>query len=212
MIYGTYASLISCYYCLSVDRKVQMNNKIAAGKTATIFQDGVDYTIKTDDRPYRYLLEDKTVLYLNLEQLRFMRSDYWSEKQKASYLSKCIVGSDKNGYKRCSKNCSNCKWYSTKFTNGGIVSLDELSDEYDYELMEHKEETEDIFKTSYAYERLYEAIKKLSSSDKEFINLKLKGMSETEIASKYNVSQRAIAKRRKRIFSIIYEEIKDLKQ
>lgn len=191
-----------------------MKNKFneTAGKTATIFQDGVDYTIKTTERPYKYILEDKKVLYLNLEQLRFMRSDYWSEKQQATYLSKCIIGSDKNGYKRCSKKCSTCKWYNTEYYNGGVISLDELADEYDYEVEDNEEETIDIFKTDYARDRLYAAINNLNADDKEFILLKLEGLNETEISIKYNISQRAVAKRRKRIFAIIYDEIKDLKQ
>ena len=156
-----------------------MKTKIeTAGKTATLFEVGVDYTIKTVERPFKYILEDGTVLYLNLEQLRFMKTEYWDSKREIAYLSKCITGSDKNGLTRCINDCKKCKWYMTEYTNGGIISLDALDEDYGYEIIEEKESNIDIFKTDYAHERLHEAINTLKEDDKEFIMFKLKGMSD----------------------------------
>ena len=204
--------MISHYYCLSVDRKIGMKTKFeTAGKTATLFEVGVDYTVKTVERPFKYTLEDGTVLYLNLEQLRFMKSEYWESKKENGYLSKCIIDSDKNGFRRCRKDCTKCKWYMTGFTNGGIISLDALEEDYEYKIVEEDEPNVDIFKTDYAHERLHKAINTLKEDDKEFIMFKLKGMSDAEIAKELNVAQSTIFKKRNRIYAIIYEQIKDLK-
>lgn len=43
----------------------------------TIFNNNEDYTVQTNDRKYKYILEDKTIIYLNLEQLKFMQEEYW---------------------------------------------------------------------------------------------------------------------------------------
>ena len=99
----------------------------------------------------------------------------------------------------------------TEYTNGGIISLDALDEDYGYEIIEEKESNIDIFKTDYAHQRLHEAINTLKEDDKEFIMFKLKGMSDAEIANELKITQPAVSKKRKRIYAFIYEQIKDLK-
>lgn len=194
----------------SADRKSRMlnNNKIA-GKTARIFEDGVNYTIKTPERPYKCILEDKTVIYLNKKQINFMMKEVWEEKDEKKILSRCVIGSDKNGLKRCRKDCANCKWYKTPYANSGKLSLDGLEDE-GFDIIDEREVN--IFATDYAAERLHKAIDNLDDEiDTLIMNLKLEGLTETEIGKKLGISQTAVAKRRKKIFLIIYNEIKDLR-
>ena len=130
-------------------------------KTETLFQDDIEYSVKTPDRLYKYILDNKNVVYLNIAQLRFMRSEYWEEKQEQKYLSKCIIGFDKNGLKRCRKDCVKCEWYKSPRSNSGIVSLDDL----DYELEEYQEDNEpiDFFKNPKIHSLLHIFINEISN-------------------------------------------------
>lgn len=184
------------------------NNK-TAGKTAKIFEVGVDYTIKTLERPYKYILEDKTVIYLTREQYRFMTEEYWKAKKEHSYLSRCIIDSNREGFKRCTKDCKNCKWYKTPFANSGIMRLDAAEG---FELEECKKENDyDFFKDSTIHDLLKQYIHELDSTDKAIMLFKLEGLNETEIAKRLNISQRAIAKRRIIIFEVLKAKLMHLK-
>ena len=175
-------------------------------KTETLFQDDIEYSVKTPDRPYKYILDNKNVVYLNIAQLRFMRSEYWEEKQEQKYLSKCIIGFDKNGLKRCRKDCVKCEWYKSPRSNSGIVSLDDL----DYELEEYQEDNEpiDFFKNPKIHSLLHIFINEITNEvDKAILIYKLNGFNETQIGKKLNICQRSIAERRKKIFKILKDKL-----
>ena len=178
----------------------------------TIFNNNEDYTVQTNDRKYKYILEDKTILYLNLEQIQFMQKEYWEEKKEKNYLSRCVIGSDKNGLKRCRKKCENCSVYLEGRKETGIISLDSLQDAYELMIPSVVQEHIDVFKTPHAHKRLHEEIINLKDPiDRQIMELKLKKVSEIKIGEILNVSQRSIAKRRKKISNILKEKLKDLK-
>lgn len=183
--------------------------KKTAGETAKLFKSDVDYSIKSDERPYKYVLEDKTIIYLSLEQYRFMTNEYWKEKKKTTYLSRCIIDSNRDGFKRCTKKCENCQWYKTPYANKGIMRLDQAEG---FELEDSKmEEDYDFFKDSSIHKLLMDYINEFDDTDKNIMLSKLEGLNETQIGVRLNVSQRYVAKRRTAIFEVLKAKLIQLK-
>lgn len=57
------------------------NQKLQAEEeqNSTLFNPDVDYEQPSDDRPYVYLVGE-TKLYVDEEQFKFLREDYWEKK------------------------------------------------------------------------------------------------------------------------------------
>ena len=53
-------------------------------QNSTLFNPEVDYEQPSDDRPYVYLV-GKTKLYVNEEQFKFLREDYWEKRLKIGW-------------------------------------------------------------------------------------------------------------------------------
>lgn len=68
------------------------NQKLQAeeAQNSTLFNPDVDYEQPSDDRPYVYLV-GKTMLYVNEEQFKFLREDYWEEKTENWLKSRCLI-------------------------------------------------------------------------------------------------------------------------
>ena len=133
-----------------------------SGKTATLFQEGIDYAKPSPDRPFKWKLEDGNIIYLNLEQRQFLARDYYNESKREEREKRCIIPSSRKGMtKRCRGVCSECEFYRSGKDTYGTVSLDTLYDNYDWEPISEDESNLDKMIYDEQRKAMYEAIEKL---------------------------------------------------
>ena len=105
------------------------NQKLQAEEeqNSTLFNPDVDYEQPSDDRPYVYLV-GKTRLYVNEEQFKFLREDYWEEKTENWLKSRCLIPAKRGELKICRGKCEECPVFRNgwnKPTYGGFEEMDE---------------------------------------------------------------------------------------
>ena len=188
-----------------------MTRKKTVGKTTqALFQEDVDYTKPTTDRPFKWRLEDGNIIYLNLEQRQFLARDYYNESKRNEREKRCIVPSSRNGMnKRCRGKCFECKYYRYGKDTLGTISLDKLYELYEWEPIYQEESILDKMIYNEQRKALYEAIEQLKyASDVQIIKLVLDGVSERNIAKIVGMSQKGVNKRKVKIIEELKEIIK----
>ena len=116
---------------------------------AKLFDDNVDYTKKSPDRPYSYIVNDsknKLKLWLSEEQFHFLVNDVRAENKRREREQYCYNVPDEITGKIHAKcpgfyltrnekgqviklNCGECPYCRNGKTNGGIVRADDLNSE-----------------------------------------------------------------------------------
>lgn len=79
-------------------------------QNSTLFNPEVGYEQPSDDWPYVYLV-GKTKLYVNEEQFKFLREDYWEEKTENWLKSRCLITAERGELKICRDNCEECSMF-----------------------------------------------------------------------------------------------------
>lgn len=184
-----------------------------AGKTATLFQEGIDYAKPSPDRPFKWKLEDGNIIYLNLEQRQFLARDYYNESKREEREKRCIIPSSRKGMtKRCRGICSECEFYRSGKDTYGTVSLDTLYDNYDWEPISEDESNLDKMIYDEQRKAMYEAIEKLEDeTDRQIIKLFLEDYSERKIAEIVGMSQKGVNKRKAKIIEDLKEMLINFK-
>lgn len=187
--------------------------KATAGKTVTLFQEGIDYAKPSPDRPFKWKLEDGDIIYLNLEQRQFLARDYYNESKREEREKRCIIPSSRKGMtKRCRGICSECEFYRNGKDTYGTVSLDTLYDNYEWEPI--SEDESNLEKMIYEEQRkaMYDAIEKLEDEvDRQIIKLFLEDYSERKIAEIVGMSQKGVNKRKAKIIEDLKEMLINFK-
>ena len=189
-------------------------NQTKAGKTAQpLFQEGIDYSLPSPDRPFEWRLEDGNILYLNLDQRQFLARGYYNESKREEREKRCIIPSKRNGMtKRCRGICSECPYFHSGKDTYGTVSLDSLYDKYEWEPTLHEESVLDKLIREEQINAMYEAIDKLEDEiDRRIINLLLEDFSERKIAEVIGMSQKGVNKRKAKIIEDLKEKLKNFR-
>ena len=166
----------------------------------------INWHEKSVDRPFYIDLEYEGRIYVDRETyLNYMR-DEWREWKEESRKSRCQVPSEKGGLKRCTDDCSKCPF----FRNGRNISLDQLYDNYEYEV---EDESSDIIQKLIKDEKaamIRKAVEELSPINK-MITKKIiyEDKSQDEIAEILGISQTAVSKRYSKSLDQLKEKLSE---
>lgn len=187
---------------------MKINDKKTAGETANLWEEGVDYTLPSPDRPYKLRLEIGAIVYLNKKQYASMQEDHWEEKRQQYLDSRCIVSAERGGLKRCTEDCMHYKGEDKvcscfmRNNNGGTVSLDKLYDDNNYEAVDSSsKDIADLLAYEERLNSVIEAVDKLAEDvDKRIIRLFMDSFTERQIAEVLGWNQMKVNRRKKKIF------------
>lgn len=133
------------------------------------------------------------------EVYRAYKRPAWAEHKRKEREKRCR---DENG-NRCTGDCSKCK----KQRTGSALSLDRFADE-GFEVADTVDLTE-LIAEKLLFEELYAALEELDPDNRRIMELFSIGKSEREIATDIGLSQKAINKRKTKLFSLLWERLKD---
>ena len=193
------------------------DKKTVGETTKKLWDDSVDYTQPSPDRPYKLWLEIGVLIYLNREQLASLKEDEWQEKREQYLESRCQVCAERGGTKRCTENCMKYKGedrvcpYFWKHGNGGIVSLDELQEQTNYQ---HPDESYEDSLERLTKEEHLAKLRKLvedleDENDKTIIELFSNAYTEREIAEVLGWNQMKVNRRKNKLFDELRDQMKD---
>jgi len=147
----------------------------------------------------RFIEIDGQQIPVSEEVYRAYKRPAWAEHKRKEREKRCR---DDNG-NRCTGDCSNCN----KQRTGSVLSLDRFTDE-GFEVSDTVDLTE-LIADKLLFEELYAALEELDPDNRRIIELFSIGKSEREIATDIGLSQKAINKRKTKLFSQLRERLKD---
>lgn len=147
----------------------------------------------------RYIEIDGQQVPVNEEVYRAYKRPAWAEHKRKEREKRCR---DENG-NRCTGDCSKCK----KQRTGSVLSLDRFTDE-GFEAADAVDMVE-LIAEKLLFEELYAALEELDPDNRRIMKLFSIGKSEREIATDIGLSQKAINKRKTKLFSQLWERLKD---
>lgn len=166
--------------------------------------DFIDYEVQSEDRPY-YLDIDGKRIYVTEEVYRAYKQPLWAEHKRKERERRCQVSNGRGGVKRCEDDCSQCPYSKT----GSTISLDRLYEDYEYEIADSSESPLDNMIQEELNQKMRKAVAELGSVEQQIVKAFMAGSSERAIAKEVGLSQKAVNKRKTRIFSELREKIKD---
>lgn len=164
----------------------------------------INWHEKSADRPYYLDININERIYVDRETYLNYKRPEWREWKEQSRKSRCQVPSENGGLKRCTADCSQCPF----FRNGRTLSLDQLYDDYAYEVAD---DSSDIITQLIKEEKeamIQKAINGLDPINKTIIvKTFYEDMSQTEIAKILGISQNAVSKRYKKSLEQLKETL-----
>lgn len=164
----------------------------------------IDYEVSSEDRP-KYLDIDGKRIYVTEEVYRAYKQPLWAEHKRKERERRCQVSNGRGGVKRCEDDCSQCPYSKT----GSTISLDRLYKDYEYEIADSSESPLDNMIQEELNQKMRKAVAELGSVEQQIVKAFMAGSSERAIAKEVGLSQKAVNKRKTRIFSELREKIKD---
>ncbi len=128
----------------------------------------------------------------------------WSEQKRKEREKRCLISNGRGGTKRCTQDCSHCD----KKRTGTILSLEHSAEKYGLEPADPTN-IEEIFIGKELLDALYSALLELDPDNRRIMELFAHGWSEREIADDIGLSQKAINKRKAKLFAQLKERLKD---
>ncbi|WP_425058006.1 hypothetical protein SCACP_26020 [Sporomusa carbonis] len=148
----------------------------------------------------RHIEIDGQQIPVTEEVYRVYKRPLWVEHKRQEREKRCR---DERG-NRCTGNCSKCD----KKRTGSILSLNRLVDETGVEPADPVDIAE-MVADKQLLEELYEALNELDPDNRKIIELFSMGISEREITAEVGLSQKAINKRKTKLFSNLRERLKN---
>ena len=147
----------------------------------------------------RYIPIDGQQIQVTEEVYRAYKRPAWAERKRMERQKRCR---DENG-NRCTGDCSKCD----KQRTGSVLSLDKFTED-GFEVAESVDIAE-LMADKLLFEELYAALEELDPDNRRIMELFSIGKSEREIASDIGLSQKAINKRKTKLFAQLRERLKD---
>lgn len=146
-----------------------------------------------------YIPIDGQQIPVTEEVYRAYNRPSWAEHKHKEREKRCR---DENG-NRCTKDCSKCN----KQRTGSILSLDKFTED-GFEIADSVDIAE-LVADKLLFEELYAALEELDPDNLRIMKLFAIGKSEREIAADIGLSQKAINKRKTKLFAQLREHLKD---
>ena len=134
------------------------------------------------------------------EVYRAYKRPLWAEHKRKEREKRCR---DERG-NRCTGDCSKCD----KERTGSVLSLSRLVEENGFEPADTVDIAE-MVADSLLLEELYAALEELDPNNRRILELFSNSKSEREIADDIGLSQKAINKRKSKLFAQLRERLKD---
>ncbi len=151
-------------------------------------------------KEYRiYLTHERQYIPVSEEVYRAYKRPAWAEHKRKEREKRCR---DDNG-NRCARDCSKCDRQRT----GSVLSLDKFTEE-GFEAADPFDLAE-LVADKLLLEELYAALEELDPDNRRIMKLFGIGKSEREIAADIGLSQKAINKRKVKLFAQLRERLKD---
>ena len=147
----------------------------------------------------RYIEIDGQQIPVTEDVYRAFKRPAWAEHKRKEREKRCR---DENG-NRCTNDCSKCK----KQRTGSVLSLDKFTDE-GFEVADTVDLNE-LIADKLLFEELYAAFEELDPDNRRIMELFSVGKSEREIAADIGLSQKAINKRKTKLFEHLRDRLKD---
>ncbi len=152
----------------------------------------------------RYITINEQQIPVTEESYRAYKRPAWAERKRKEREKRCVISNGKGGTKRCTGDCSKCN----KQRTGSVLSLDSLVEESGFEPADTVDIAE-LVADKLLIEQLYLALDKLNPDNRKIMELFSIGKSEREIAVDIGLSQKAINKRKTKLFAQLRERLKD---
>jgi RNA polymerase sigma factor (sigma-70 family) len=150
-----------------------------------------------------HLTVNKNVIEVTEEVYRAYKQPLWTEHKREEREKRCIVSNGRGGIKRCTDNCSKCVHLRT----GSILSLEKFLDD-GFEVADEVNVAE-LIADKLLLEELYTALNELDPDNRRIMELFSIGKSEREIATDIGLSQKAVNKRKTKLFAQLRERLKN---
>lgn len=124
----------------------------------------------------------------------------WAEQKRSEREKRCR---DENG-NRCTKDCSTC----SKTRLGTPYSLDSFREDFGFEPVD-KTDVEELVADKLLLDELFDILNELDPGSRRIIELYSIGLSEREIATEVGISQKAVNKRKNKLFTLLQEKLKN---
>ena len=147
----------------------------------------------------KYIEIDHERIPVSEEVYRAYKRPIWAEHKRIERSKRCVIAGV-----RCSGDCSTCPHDRT----GSTLSLDKFL-EYGLEPTDANANVEDIVCDRMILEELFKALEELDPDGRLLCQLIGEGMSERKIAERFGISQVAVTKRKKKLFSYLRDMLGD---
>ena len=134
----------------------------------------------------------------------YMRS-VWREEKALQRSNRCWVSNGKGKLVRCDGNCANCEHRNDNTT----LSLDLFEENGGFNTYDTDARPDEILEDAELLKALWERVGELCAEDQTIIKMFGNGASEREIAEAVNLTQKGVNKRKKAIFEILKNNLKD---
>lgn len=151
----------------------------------------------------RYIPIDGKQIPVTENVYRADKRPAWVERKHKEREERCIISNGRGGTKRCTEDCSKCN----KQRTGGVLSLDKLTED-GFEPTDTVDIAE-LIADKLLLEELYTVLEELDPDNRRIMKLFSIGKSEREIAADIGLSQKAINKRKTKLFAQLQERLKD---
>jgi RNA polymerase sigma factor (sigma-70 family) len=152
----------------------------------------------------RYIEIDGQQIPVTEDVYRADKRPAWAERKRKEREKRCVISNGRGGTKRCTGDCSKCD----KQRTGGVLSMDSLVKESGFEPADTVDIAE-LVADKLLLEELYAALEELDPDNRRIMELFSIGKSEREIAADIGLSQKAINKRKTKLFAQLRERLKD---
>jgi len=150
-----------------------------------------------------HLTVNDQVMEVTEEVYRAIKRPSWTERKRKEREKLCVISNDRGGTKRCNDDCSNCDNQRT----GSVLSLEKFIDN-GFEVADEVDVAE-LIEDKLRLEELYAALDELDPDNRRIIELFSIGKSEREIATDIGLSQKAVNKRKTKLFAQLRERLKN---
>ncbi len=149
----------------------------------------------------RYIEIEGQQISVTEEVYRAYKRPMWTEHKRKEREKRCR----KENRTRCTEDCSKCDNQRT----GNVLSLDKFTSE-GFEVTDSVDLAE-LVADRLILEQLYIALDELDPDNRRIMQLFSLGKSEREIADAIGLSQKAINKRKAKLFTQLWQRLKDFR-
>lgn len=151
-----------------------------------------------------HLTVNDQVIEVTEEVYRAIKRPSWTERKRKEREKLCVISNDRGSTKRCTEDCSKCDNQRT----GSVLSLEKFLDD-GFEVVADAVDVAGLIEDKLRLEELYVALDELDPDNRRIMELFSIGKSEREIATDIGLSQKAINKRKTKLFAQLRERLKD---